>query len=153
MLEKFGNTSTILRPAQKFTKLFEIVDATPEPIVVFSQAVDTVYELEQRLSQAGYEVYRITGDMALEDRRPAILGFRTSTNPRRLLLSSAAGGVGINLQVARVAVHFDLPWNPMVLEQRVGRVHRIGSTKTIIVETILLRGSREAEVFDHHSPS
>ncbi|MGA3038957.1 MAG: helicase-related protein [Vulcanimicrobiaceae bacterium] len=132
----------------KFRVLFDIIDKFNEPIVVFSQAVDTVYELEMRLRQHGCEVYRITGDMAPEDRGPVIRDFRTSSNQRRLLLSSAAGGVGINLQVARVVVHFDLPWNPMVLEQRVGRVHRIGSVKTIIVETILLRGSREAEVYD-----
>lgn len=131
----------------KFNVLFEIIESSPEPIVVFSQAVDTVYELQARLEAAGYEVYRLTGDMDPDERSAAIKHFRTSDNQRRLLLSSAAGGVGINLQVARVVVHFDLPWNPMVLEQRVGRVHRIGSTRTILVETILLRGSREAEVF------
>jgi superfamily II DNA or RNA helicase len=132
----------------KFNTLLELVDDTPEPIVVFSQAVDTVYELELRLRERGVEVHRLTGDMPMEDRPSVIRAFCRSATPRRMLLSSAAGGVGINLQVARVAVHFDLPWNPMVLEQRVGRVHRIGSTRTILVETILLRGSREAEVFD-----
>ena len=131
----------------KFKVLFDVIESTPEPIVVFSQAVDTVYELQSRLQKAGYEVYRLTGDMDLGERSLAIRNFRTSENPRRLLVSSAAGGVGINLQIARVVVHFDLPWNPMALEQRVGRVHRIGSTKTILVETLLLRGSREAEVF------
>lgn len=131
----------------KFAELFQIVGSMEEPIVVFSQAVDTVYELESRLAARGFEVHRLTGDMQMEDRGPTIRRFCQSQTPRRLLLSSAAGGIGINLQVARVAVHFDLPWNPMVLEQRVGRVHRIGSTRTIVVETILLKGSREAEVF------
>jgi superfamily II DNA or RNA helicase len=132
----------------KFNTLFDLVEDAPEPIVVFSQAVDTVYELEARMKERGFEVYRLTGDMPMEDRAPVIRAFCRSLTPCRLLLSSAAGGVGINLQVARIAVHFDLPWNPMVLEQRVGRVHRIGSTRTILVETILLRGSREAEVLD-----
>jgi superfamily II DNA or RNA helicase len=131
----------------KFNLLFELLAGLAEPIVIFSQAVDTVYELEQRLKLQGLEVYRLTGDMLMEDRPAMIRAFCRSTNPRRVLISSAAGGVGINLQVARVVVHFDLPWNPMVLEQRVGRVHRIGSTRTILVETILLKGSREAEVF------
>jgi superfamily II DNA/RNA helicase len=132
----------------KFNALFELLDDNPEPVVVFSQAVDTVYELEQRLQLRGIQVFRLTGDMSMEERPPVIRAFCRSTIPKRVLLSSAAGGVGINLQVARIAVHFDLPWNPMVLEQRVGRVHRIGSTRTILVETILLEGSREAEVFE-----
>jgi superfamily II DNA/RNA helicase len=115
--------------------------------VVFSQAVDTAYELEARLSAEGFEVYRLTGDMPMDARSDAVRRFRTSGNPSRALISSAAGGIGINLQVARRVVHFDLPWNPMALEQRVGRVHRIGSTRTILVDTILLAGSREADVF------
>jgi superfamily II DNA or RNA helicase len=131
----------------KFARLLSLLDESDEPFVVFSQAVDTVYELEMRLRVQGVEVYRITGDMPFEARTDEIHRFRTSVNPRRVLVSSAAGGVGINLQVARRVVHFDLPWNPMTLEQRVGRVHRIGSVQTILIDTILLQGSREAEVF------
>jgi superfamily II DNA or RNA helicase len=131
----------------KFNTLNDLLSGFAEPVVIFSQAVDTVYELESRLKSLDFEVYRLTGDMPMEDRPASIRAFCRSTNPRRVLISSAAGGVGINLQIARIVVHFDLPWNPMVLEQRVGRVHRIGSTRTILVETILLKGSREAEVF------
>jgi hypothetical protein len=131
----------------KFTALAEKVRSANEPIVVFSQSVDTVYEIASILERAGVEVYRLSGDMGYDARADAIQGFRRSPNPRRVLVSSAAGGVGINLQVARWVIHADLPWNPMALEQRVGRVHRIGSTKTILVDTILLEGSREAEVF------
>jgi superfamily II DNA or RNA helicase len=148
LLEMYDALFDDAEASAKFTLLSKLVGQLGEPIVVFSQAVDTVYELEARLKLGGYEVYRLTGDMPTEDRSAVVRAFRTSSNPCRLLLSSAAGGIGINLQVARVAIHFDLPWNPMVLEQRVGRVHRIGSIKTILVETILLRGSREAQVFE-----
>ena len=134
--------------AAKFKRLLELLGKSEEPFVVFSQAVDTVYELEARLGSEGLQIFRITGDMPFEMRTHQILKFRTSPKAHRVLVSSAAGGVGINLQVARRVVHFDLPWNPMTLEQRVGRVHRIGSVQTILIDTILLEGSREAEVFE-----
>lgn len=132
----------------KFARLLTLLRESDEPAVVFSQAVDTVYEVEARLRSLRLEAYRLTGDMPFEARTDEILRFRTSSTPQRVLVSSAAGGVGLNLQVARRVVHFDLPWNPMTLEQRVGRVHRIGSVQTILIDTILLQGSREAEVFE-----
>ena len=65
----------------------------------------------------------------------------------RFLVSSRAGGEGINLQVARRLVHIDVPWNPMEMEQRVGRVHRFGSRETILVDTLVMRNSREEEMY------
>ena len=63
------------------------------------------------------------------------------------MVSSRAGGEGINLQVARRLVHIDVPWNPMELEQRVGRVHRFGSRATVLVDTLVMRDSREEEAY------
>src|SRR5206468_632529 len=65
----------------------------------------------------------------------------------RFLVSSKAGGEGINLQVARRLIHIDVPWNPMDMEQRVGRVHRFGSRRTIIVDTVVVKDSREADAY------
>lgn len=119
-----------------------------EPFVVFAQSVDTVFEVKRHVEQLGIQCCVIVGGQDPSERRKAIDDF---TNPgrlgRRVLVSSAAGGEGINLQIARRLIHFDLPWNPMVLEQRIGRVHRIGTINTIIVDTILLRASREADIY------
>ncbi|MDF1662770.1 MAG: C-terminal helicase domain-containing protein, partial [Planctomycetota bacterium] len=72
---------------------------------------------------------------------------RFRQNPKtRVLVSSRSGGEGINLQVAWRLIHFDVPWNPMELEQRVGRVHRYGSSCTVVVHTLVLEGSREERV-------
>lgn len=65
----------------------------------------------------------------------------------RQAISSRAGGEGINLQVARRLVHIDVPWNPMDMEQRVGRVHRFGSRQTVIVDTVVVKDSREADAY------
>ncbi len=64
------------------------------------------------------------------------------------LVSSRAGGEGLNLQIARRLVHVDVPWNPMEMEQRIGRVHRFKSRRTILVDTLVTRDSREAEVYE-----
>ena len=64
------------------------------------------------------------------------------------MVSSRSGGEGINLQVCNRLVHFDVPWNPMEMEQRVGRVHRYGSVDEIHVHTLILEGSREERVLE-----
>src|SRR3954471_22227876 len=66
---------------------------------------------------------------------------------RNTLFPPEQAGEGLNLQVARRIVHVDVPWNPMELEQRVGRVHRFGSRRTIIVDTVVVRDSREVDTY------
>ena len=61
----------------------------------------------------------------------------------RLFLSTDAGGVGLNLQHANVVVNMDLPWNPAVLEQRIGRVHRLGQTRPVQVINFIAEGTIE----------
>ena len=72
--------------------------------------------------------------------------FRDPAGPQ-YLISSRAGGEGINLQFSHRLVHLDVPWNPMEMEQRVGRVHRFGSRETILVDTIVVRDSRETQAW------
>ena len=83
----------------------------------------------------------ITGTLKPHERRQRMQSF--NREEVRALVASKAGSEGINLQIAHRLVHFDVPWNPMELEQRVGRVHRYGSTRTVVVDTIVVAGSRE----------
>lgn len=111
--------------------------------VVFATPIETVDELRRGLEEtlgAG-AVVSITGGLASFERRQRMHEFRGEGV--RVLVASRAGSEGINLQVAHRLVHFDVPWNPMELEQRVGRVHRYGSTKTVVVDTLVARDSRE----------
>ena len=147
LLRKYASLMVSPRARAKFDVLTQLLEED-EPFVVFAQSVDTVFEVKRHVEQLGIQCCVIVGGQDPSERRKAIDDF---TNPgrlgRRVLVSSAAGGEGINLQVARRLIHFDLPWNPMVLEQRIGRVHRIGTIDTIIVDTILLRDSREADIY------
>jgi superfamily II DNA or RNA helicase len=132
----------------KFRLLKRLLDEADEPFVVFAQSVDTVYEIKRFLGDFSIPCSIIVGGQdPAERKREKECFFEPGRIGRRALVSSSAGGEGINLQIARRLIHFDLPWNPMVLEQRIGRIHRIGTIDTVIVHTILLEGSREADIY------
>ena len=136
--------------AEKLFHVFAWLDSAPdEKFVVFAQPIETVYTLRNRIEQhlGPGTTALVVGDQDASSRQGEIRRFREDGRTR-VLISSQAGGEGINLQVSRRLVHFDIPWNPMVMEQRVGRVHRFGSVKTIIVETLVLDGSRELRVLE-----
>lgn len=121
--------------------------AEPEKVVLFAQPIETVTALAAYLERTyGEKPALIIGGQSDWERETQIDRFRKFDGPR-FLVSSRAGGEGINLQIARRLVHIDVPWNPMELEQRVGRVHRFGSRETIIVDTIIAAGSREEEAY------
>lgn len=134
--------------ADKLRILFELLGQAPdEKFVVFAQPIETVFALHDRIERelGPGTTAMIVGDQEPAARRGQIEAF--VKNPAiRVLVSSRSGGEGINLQVARRLVHFDVPWNPMEMEQRVGRVHRYGGARTVIVDTLVLEGSRERDV-------
>jgi len=127
------------------TKIFD--QAEGEKIVLFAQPIETVCALARYLEETtGEKPAIIIGGQSDAERLDQQKNFWRRDGPR-FLVSSRAGGEGINLQVARRLVHIDVPWNPMEMEQRVGRVHRFGSRKTILVDTIVVRDSREADAY------
>ena len=79
------------------------------------------------------------------DRKTALATFRTQADCP-VFLSTDAGGLGLNLQVADTVVNLELPWNPAVLEQRIARVHRLGQNKPVRVINLVTRGTIEERV-------
>jgi superfamily II DNA or RNA helicase len=121
--------------------------AADEKVVLFAQPIETVTALAGYLERRyGRKAAVIIGGQSDQLRQEEIDKF-LRPDGARFLVSSRAGGEGINLQVARRLVHVDVPWNPMDLEQRVGRVHRFGSRETILVDTLVMRDSREEEAY------
>lgn len=124
-----------------------IEEAGDEKIVFFAQPVETVGVVAAFLKKRfGVDPAIIIGNQSDDERLSQVRQFQSPDGPR-FLVSSRAGGEGLNMQRARRLVHLDVPWNPMDLEQRVGRVHRFGSRKTIIVDTIVAAGSREVDMY------
>lgn len=115
--------------------------------MLFAQPIETVTAVARYLERrTGVRPALIVGGQSDAERTRMVADFRRPAGPR-YLVSSRAGGEGINLQVARRLVHLDVPWNPMDMEQRVGRVHRFGSRRTILVDTVVVKDSREAAAY------
>jgi len=133
----------------KWREIFDriLAPAGDEKVVLFAQPIETVSALARFLEQrTGAKPAIIVGAQSAQERQAAIKDFWKPSGPR-YLVSSRAGGEGLNLQVARRLVHVDVPWNPMELEQRVGRVHRFLSRRTILVDTVVVKDSREVDVY------
>ena len=121
--------------------------AGDDRVVLFAQPIETVISVAGYLERTyGRAPAVIIGGQTDQVRQAEIDRFWRQDGPR-FLVSSRAGGEGINLQVARRLVHIDVPWNPMEMEQRVGRVHRFGSRETVVVDTLVMQNSREEEMY------
>ncbi|MFN2135282.1 MAG: DEAD/DEAH box helicase, partial [Candidatus Promineifilaceae bacterium] len=112
-------------------------------VLIFTEFVPTQQMLAEFLSERGYTVATLNGSMDLDQRQEAQEAFATEA---RFLVSTDAGGEGLNLQFCHVVINYDIPWNPMRLEQRIGRVDRIGQTKPVRAINFVLEDTVEARV-------
>ena len=127
---------------------------TPNPspnqkLVIFTEHRDTLNYLTQRITTLlgrNEAVVCIHGGMGREDRLKAQEAFRHDPQVQVLVATDAAGE-GINLQRAHLMVNYDLPWNPNRLEQRFGRIHRIGQTEVCYLWNLIADETREGEVY------
>jgi superfamily II DNA or RNA helicase len=119
----------------------------PEKAVVFTEFRRTQDHLAALLASKGYEVTCLSGDVSGTDRRQALVeAFRDRT---QILLMTEAGAEGLNLQFCNLVVNYDLPWNPQRVEQRIGRCHRYGQTRDVLVLNFLNRSNAaDARLYD-----
>jgi superfamily II DNA or RNA helicase len=120
-----------------------------QKLVIFTEHRDTLSYLQRRIGQlfgSDDTVQTIHGGMGREERRKAQEAFLHDPEVRVLLATDAAGE-GINLQRAHLMVNYDLPWNPNRLEQRFGRIHRIGQTEVCHLWNLVADKTREGEVY------
>ena len=111
--------------------------------LVFTEFVPTQEMLRRFLTERGFSVVCLNGSMNMEERKRVQ---ETYANEARILISTDAGGEGLNLQFCHVVINYDIPWNPMRLEQRIGRVDRIGQTHTVRAVNFVFEGSVEHRV-------
>ncbi len=98
--------------------------------IIFTEFVETQKYLRMFLNNKGYSISILNGSMDMEERDRILLEFKEES---KILISTDTGGEGLNLQFANIVINYDLPWNPMKIEQRIGRVDRIGQEKDVLV--------------------
>lgn len=120
---------------------------TEERFVIFTQYRDTLEFLTEELGKI-YGVSRMARIVGgpLDDKIAAMEAF-WKPNGARFLICTSAGGEGINLQIGHILFNYDLPWNPMAVEQRIGRIHRYGQQETVQVYNLLAEDTVEEKIY------
>ncbi len=143
---------------RKWDELSKLLQNTPQmrdadgrqrKLIIFTEHRDTLNYLTVKiggLTGNAESVVVIHGGVKREDRRKVQEVFRNDPEVRVLLATDAAGE-GVNLQNANLMVNYDLPWNPNRIEQRFGRIHRIGQTEVCHLWNMVAAGTREGDVF------
>ncbi len=128
------------------TILEELVIQNGRKVVIFSEWVTMTFLIGKHLSRAGIPFVELSGKVPVKKRQALIDEF--SNNPDcKVFLSTDSGGTGLNLQAADCVVNFELPWNPAKLNQRVGRINRIGqASKCINVVNLIAKNSIEERI-------
>src|SRR6266699_193207 len=128
----------------KLTVLTDLLKETPDRVVVFSDHRPTIELIEERVTKLGRKAIVYWGAHSTPERDKRIRAFHD--DERSVLIASRAGSEGRNLQFCNVLVNYDLPWNPMVVEQRIGRLHRIGQTREVHIVNLVAAGTIEAYI-------
>ncbi len=127
--------------------LDEILAANEEKVVVFSQWERMTRLVRAELDNRHVGYAYLHGGVPSHKRAPLLDDFRNDPDCR-VFLSTDAGGVGLNLQSASLLVNLDIPWNPAVLEQRIGRIHRHGQKRAVNIINLVSRESIEERMLD-----
>ena len=136
------------RLLQNNTEMFD-ADGHRRKMVIFSEHRDTLNYLTERIRALigrPEAVVVIHGGISREDRKKAEESFKHDKEVE-ILIATDAAGEGINLQRAHLMVNYDLPWNPNRLEQRFGRIHRIGQTEVCHLWNLVAKDTREGEAY------
>ena len=139
-------------PDRRFETLARAVsslrrDQVNERFVIFTQYRDTLEFLAEELGRMfGAEKIATLKGGPLDDKLAAMESFWRDDGAR-FLISTSAGGEGVNLQIGRVLFNYDLPWNPMAVEQRIGRIHRYGQQDTVQVYNLLAEDTVEERIY------
>ena len=129
----------------KVDALVQLLGGLEDKAIVFTQFRASQEEIAAALTEAGISNEIFHGEQTWQEKEEALDRFR---GPVPFLISTEAGGEGRNLQFAHIVVNYDLPWNPMRVEQRIGRVHRLGQEHDVQIYNLVARDTIESYVLE-----
>jgi superfamily II DNA or RNA helicase len=142
--QAMGERWAALGTGAKEAALLELLRRNPaEKKLVFIHYLDTLEHLADLLAGAGISFARFDGSLSGREKDAAINEFRDRVP---VLLSTESGGEGRNIQFCNTLINFDIPWNPMAIEQRIGRIDRIGQQREVFVFNLVTRGTIEEQI-------
>ncbi len=145
LYQKIMSVADNIQIDSKFLALLDMVQKNTSKFLIFTEFHVTQDYIRDNLEQNGFSVTLFNGKMSYGDRLESVQKFKGDT---QIMISTAAGGEGQNLQFCHNIVNYDLPWNPMRIEQRIGRVHRIGQKNDVYIYNFALKGTIESYILD-----
>ncbi|WP_323677698.1 helicase-related protein [Halorubellus sp. PRR65] len=116
-----------------------------EKVLIFTEYTDTLEYLRDEVLDA-YDVAEIHGGMSQKHRQEQVEKFRRGAN---LMLATDAAREGLNLQFAHIMINYDLPWNPIRIDQRMGRLHRYGQDQKVNIYNLFIEDTRESDILQN----
>jgi superfamily II DNA or RNA helicase len=140
--EQDAKTSALIR---KIFELQEKYNDTQIKVLVFTEFRSTQHYLLETLQRAGLTTVSINGSMELQERQKALIRFRDEA---QVMVATDAAGESLNMQFCHIVFNYDLPWNPMAIEQRIGRVDRIGQKFPVVAYNMLTNNTVDNRVYE-----
>ncbi|MEB3197285.1 MAG: SNF2-related protein [Candidatus Sericytochromatia bacterium] len=145
-LADFQAQASELLGSRKLEAVGELLEShCPGKVLIFTEFRRSQTVLAEYLAKRGLEVVLFHGSLDAAARQAAVTRFREAA---RVMISTESGQEGLNLQFCQTLINFDLPWNPMRVEQRIGRLHRLGQTRPVTIINLCYQETIEAAVLD-----
>ncbi len=144
-LKELARRATAIGRSTKVEALVRLVKSLDDKAIIFTQFRASQAEIATALTEAGIVNEIFHGEQTWQEKEEALDRFRGAVP---FLVSTEAGGEGRNLQFAHIVINYDLPWNPMRVEQRIGRVHRLGQEHDVSIYNLVARDTIESYVLE-----